>query len=113
MELHGITITLLERVQVGTDPFNKPVYREEPVEVENVLIAPVTPGGEEVLDTLNLTGRKAVYTLAIPKGDNHRWEGCKVQFFGGTWQVIGKPTQGIEALIPLSWNKKVRVEAIE
>lgn len=111
--MRGIKITLYEREQTGTDPFNRPEYIETPVEVENVLVAPVTPGGEEVLDTLDLTGRKAVYTLAIPKGDTHRWEGCKVEFFGETWQVIGKPTQGIEALIPLSWNKKVRVEQIE
>ena len=111
--MRGITITLYEREQSGTDLFNRPEYTETPVEVENVLVAPVTPGGEEVLDTLDLTGRKAVYTLAIPKGDTHRWEGCRVEFFGETWQVIGKPTQGIEELIPLSWNKKVTVEQIE
>lgn len=111
--MKGITITLLERVQVGTDPFNRPIYEETETVVENVLVSPVSPGGEEVLDITDLTGRKAVYTLAIPKGDKHRWEGNRVRFFGETWRVIGEPTEGIEHLIPLAWNKKVRVERIE
>ena len=37
----------------------------------------------------------------------------EVEFFGRKWKVIGMPTEGIEGLIPLYWNKKVRVEAIE
>ena len=111
--MRGITITLLERTQSGTDAFNRPVFTEAETEIENVLIAPNTAGGQEVLEQLNLTGRKAVYTLAIPKGDNHHWEGNRVRFFGETWQVVGKPTEGIENLIPLQWNRKVTVEAIE
>lgn len=111
--MRGITVTLYEKTQTGTDAFNKPVYAENPVPVSNVLVSPATQGGEEVLDTLNLTGRKAVYTLAIPKGDTHIWEGNRVEFFGESWNVIGMPTQGIEDLIPLAWNKKVQVERIE
>lgn len=113
MGLHGITVTLLERTQTGTDAFNRPAYTETEVEVNDVLISPVTDAGEELLEQLNLTGRKAVYTLALPKGDNHHWEGNRVRFFGETWRVIGKPTEGIEEMIPLRWNRKVRVEAIE
>lgn len=108
MALHGITVTLFERVQNGVDPFNRPIFTEIPVEVENVLIAPLSD--QEVLDTLNLTGRKAVYQLGIPKGDEHEWENQRVQFFGETWQVIGIPTEGQSELIPLYWNKKVKVE---
>lgn len=66
---------------------------------------------QEVLDTLNLTGRRAEYQLAIPKGDPHIWEGQRVQFFGETWRVIGNAIRGIEALIPLEWNQKVTVES--
>lgn len=109
MKLQGITVTLFERAQDGVDGFNRPVYTETPVEVENVLVAPLS--AEEILDTLNLTGRRAKYQLGIPKGDTHMWEGAKVSFFGETWRVIGKPTEGIEDLIPLSWNKNVRVES--
>lgn len=111
--MRGITVTLYERTQDGRDAFNRPIYVETPVEVENVLVAPVEPGGEEATETLNITGRRAIYTLALPKGDNHQWEGNKVAFFGEQWQVIGIPTEGIESLIPLQWNKKVRVDRIE
>ena len=104
----GRTVVLLEKQQTGVDAFNRPTYAEVPVEVENVLIAPLSD--QEVLDTLNLTGRKAVYQLGIPKGDAHNWENQRVQFFGEIWQVIGIPTEGQSELIPLFWNKKVKVE---
>ena len=111
--MRGITVTLLQRTQTGTDAFNRPIYSETETEVDNVLVAPTQTGGDEILSSLDLTGRRAVYDLAIPKGDTNDWEGNRVRFFGETWQVIGIPTQGIEALIPLYWNKKVQVERIE
>lgn len=108
--IRGITVTLYERVQTGRDEFDRPTYTETPVEVENVLVAPVDD--QEVLQTLNLTGKRARYQLGIPKGDTHQWENCRVSFFNEMWRVIGHPTEGIEALLPLSWNKKVKVESI-
>lgn len=112
--MRGITVTLLQRNQIGTDAFNAPIYGS-PIEipVANVLVAPRETGGEEILSELDLTGRRSVYNLAIPKGDSHEWEGNQVRFFGQTWQVIGIPTEGIDHLIPLDWNKKVQVERIE
>lgn len=111
--MKGITVTLYERTQTGTDDFNRPIFEETAIQIPNVLIAPATETGEERLDGTDLVSRRAAYTLAIPKGDSHVWEGCRVGFFGEVWQVIGKPTIGLEHLIPLQWNKKVRVEAIE
>lgn len=109
--LKGVTITLFERTQVGTDAFNRPVYAEEPVEVENVLIG--EPSSQDITDTLNLSGKKLAYTLAIPKGDTHEWTNRTVEFFGERFRTIGNPTQGIEGMIPLEWNKKVKVERYE
>ena len=108
--IRGITVTLYERTQTGTDALNYPVYTETPVDVQNVLVAPVD--AQEVLDTLNLTGKRAVYQLGIPKGDTHNWEDCRVDFFGQSFRVIGPVIEGIEELIPLSWNRKVQVESI-
>ena len=52
--------------------------------------------------------------MAIPKGDTHDWSaGKKVSFFGHDWRIIQMPEEGIEWLIPLAWNKKVRVERYE
>ena len=106
--MRGISVILYDRVEVGRDRMNVPIFEEIPIQVDNVLIAPTS--ATEVLDTLNLTGKKAVYTLAIPKGDAHTWEDRRVSFFNDEWRVISFPTEGLEHLIPLSWNKKVQVE---
>ncbi len=109
--LKGITVTLITRTQDGTDPMGAPIYKESTKAVDNVLVAPTS--SDDVVNQLSLTGRKAVYTLAIPKGDTNTWENQIVEFFGERWRVFGIPTQGIDDLIPLSWNKKVMVERYE
>ena len=110
--LKGITVTLYDRTKTGVDPLNHPTYKETPIQVDNVLVAPVS--STEALETYNLTGRTAVYQLGIPKGDTHEWTaGKKVRFFNADWRIIGIPTMGIEAMIPLSWNTKVQVERYE
>lgn len=107
-KLKGITIILVDKVEIGKDPFDKPIYEDKDIEVENVLIQPTST--DDVVNQMNLTGKKAVYTIAIPKGDSHDWENKEVKFFGNRWRTVGFPTEGIEDLIPLDWNKKVMVE---
>lgn len=109
--LKGITVILYEKVKCGEDPFGHPVYNEIPVNVDNVLVAPAST--TEILDTMNLLGKKAVYSLAVPKGDTHVWKDNRVDFFGGSWRVIGFPQRGIEENIPLDWNDKWMVEKYE
>ncbi len=109
--LKGITVTLITKQQTGQDPFGSPIFSEVETEIDNVLVSPTQ--SDDVVNQLDLTGRKAVYTLAIPKGDENIWENMEVRFFGQRWRVFGIPTQGIEELIPLSWNKKVMVERYE
>ncbi len=105
--MKGVTIDLYNRVQSGVDDFNRPIYRETVEQIDNVLIG--EPSTQEVVDELNLSGKTLAYTLAIPKGDAHEWENKRVGFFGEIFEVIGEPMQGIDHLIPLSWNKKVKV----
>ena len=110
--MRGITVTLYERTQTGVDALNHPIYTETAETIDNVLVAP--SGSTEILDTTNLEGRRGDYLMAIPKGDTHEWNaGCKVSFFNADWRIIGIPTEGIEEMIPLSWNKKVQVERYE
>lgn len=113
--IHGRTITLYNKVKTGEDGFGRPVYTESPITVENVLIG--EPSGQEIIDTLNLTGKRAAYTLGIPKGDTHTWTDRRVElpsdFPAGKYRVIGMPTGGQEELIPLDWNKKAMVERYE
>lgn len=109
--LHGITITLYNRVQTGTDAFNRPIYEETQTTVDNVLIG--EPNTEDIVNEMNLSGKRLAYTLAIPKGDDNEWKDAVVEFFGERFRTFGEPTQGIEAMIPLQWNKKVKVERYE
>lgn len=52
------------------------------------------------------------YTLAIPKCDTHDWTDRKIGFWGALWRTVGDAVQGIEANIPLMWNKKITVQRI-
>ena len=109
--MQGIDIILYDKQKTGEDAFGKPIYAKTPVTVENVLVG--EPTSDEVTDALNLYGKHVAYTLAIPKGDENTWTDRMVEFFGERFRVIGHPTQGIDHLIPLAWNKKVRVEHYE
>ena len=92
--LKGIDVTLYTKRQTGEDAFGASVYEETPEVVRNVLIG-------------------APETAAIPKGDEHDWTNVTVEFFGRKFRTYGAVTEGIEALIPLSWNRKVKVERYE
>ena len=106
--IKGTTVIVKTKVQIGTDGFNRPIYKFIDEEVENVLIAPAS--SDDVFTSNDLYGKRAVYTLAIPKKDNHNWIDTCVEFFGTTWKTFGFPQEGIEENIPLEWNKKVMVE---
>ena len=109
--IKGITVKLIDKRFSDKDELGSPIYNKYGLVVKNVLVAPAS--SDEILSTTNLYGKKAVYTLAIPKGDDNDWEGQEVEFFGQRWRVIGKEMQGIDDLIPLDWNKKVYVESYE
>lgn len=109
--IKGITVTLINKIKTGTDPLGSPIFEDAEIEVDNVLIKPTST--DDVVNQLTLTGKKAVYTLGIPKGDTNIWEDQEVRFFDKRWKVFGAELQGIEDMIPLDWNKKVMVERYE
>lgn len=110
-KIRGITVTLIKKVEVGKDPLDSPIYEDKEIQVENVLVSPSTT--DDITNSLNLYGKKAVYILAIPKGDKNEWENQEVRFFGKKFRTFGAELEGIESLIPLDWNKKVMVERYE
>ena len=111
MAIQGIDIQVLQKTVTGYDWANQPIYTTEWVTVSNVLVG--QPTAHEILELTDLYGKKAVYTLAIPKGDTHNWEDCRVSFFGEDYHVFGIPLKGIECDIPLDWNMKATVERYE
>ena len=106
--IKGITVKLLEKTVIGEDAFKHPVYEETAVEVENVLVTPMST--DDIVAELQLSGKKAVYELSIPKGDKHIWEDRTVEFFGQKWKTFGFCQQYITENVPLDWDRKIRVE---
>lgn len=112
--IQGTTVQLMVRTQTGVDGFNRPIYDETSVAVENVLVG--QPTSEDISTSLDLTGKRVSYVLAIPKGDENDWEDATVVLpapFSGRFHSIGFSTVSIEANTPLSWNRKVMVERCE
>ena len=109
--LHGVTVKLYNRAVVTYDELNAPVYSFTCTEVDNVL--PGQPSTSDIVESVDLSGKRADCVLGIPKGDTHDWEDQIVEFFGHRFRTFGIPVQGIEANIPLSWHKKVRCERYE
>lgn len=105
-------VILYNEVETGErDKTNRPITTELAIRVPGVLIAPVST--DDVVTTINLTGKKAVYQLAIPKGDNNDWENAKVAYNGKFYRTIGVPEEGMDENIPLRWNRKIKVERYE
>ena len=85
----GVTIMLVEKTQTGTDALNHPIYEDKYIEVYNVLIG--EPSADEITNTMSLYGKKAKYTLAIPKGDTNKWTDTEVILPYPFPRVYGRP----------------------
>lgn len=106
--MKGETVGLVVKTQTGTDPFGHPIYSEEIVLVNDVLVG--QPTSDEIVSTLDLTGKKIAYMLGIPKGDTHVWTDTDVIIWGERFRTIGYPVTGTQANIPLRWGQNVKVE---
>ena len=106
--IKGITVIVHEKTVTGEDAFKNPTYEETPVAVENVLVTPLST--DDIIAELQLSGKKAVYELSIPKEDTHNWEDRTVEFFGQKWKTFGFCLRLITENVPLDWDRKIRVE---
>ena len=106
--MRGIDVVLHVKTKTGVDRLNNPVYSDDTVTVGNVLVG--QPTTEEAASSVSLYGKQLAYVLGIPKGDEHVWTDTEVEFFGQKFKTFGFPIEGIEALVPTAWHKKVLVE---
>lgn len=107
-KIKGITVKLHVREEAGEDTFGRAIYNDTTVDVDNVLVTPVS--STDVINEMNLSGKTIAYELCLPKGDDHDWTNTEVEFFGEKFKTVGYPKELIEDMVPLSWNKKVQVE---
>lgn len=111
MRIHGETVYLVDKTQTGTDPLGAPITADSMIQIDNVLVSPVSSA--DVIDDVTLTGKHVSYMLCIPKTDNHDWANKTVIIRGQKYRTIGEPYYYTEANIPLDWNGKVAVERYE
>jgi hypothetical protein len=97
--MKGTTVKLVVQTQTSTDPFGAPIYTEELVPVADVLVG--SPSSDDVIQTLQLYGKKIAYVLGIPKGDTHTWTDAIVEIWGERYRTIGFPMTGEQENIPL------------
>lgn len=109
--IKGRVVNLYVMTQTGVDEFNQPIYEESVEAVDNVIIEPAD--NSAIVDEMQISGKRMVYTLHIPKGDTHEWKDTKVEFYGEVWRTFGDCLIYDEELTPLDWNKKVKVERYE
>lgn len=106
--MKGTTIQLVVNTQTSTDPFGQPVYEEELIDIDDVLVG--QPSTDDITNVLQLYGKRIAYTLGIPKGDTNNWVDAEVIIWGERFRTIGYPVTGEQANIPLRWGKNVQVE---
>lgn len=111
--MRGLTVTLYDKQQTGTDPFGAAIYTETEIQVDNVLIG--EPTTDDITTSTALYGKHIHYILGIPKGDTNDWIDKKVSWTDAygilhVCQTFGFPVTGVEANIPGPWHMKVRCE---
>ena len=114
--MKGLTISLYELTQSGTDDFGVPIYTEKAVSVDNVLVG--EPSTDDISVSTALYQKTIRFMLGIPKGDSHDWKDKHVSWTDAYGREIhcktfGYPITGVEANIPGPWHMKVRCEAYE
>lgn len=106
--MKGTTVQLVKKTQTGSDPFGNPVFSEELIEVNDVLVG--QPSSDDVTQSIAMYGKNIAYTLGIPKGDENVWTDTEVIIFGERYKTVGFPTTGIQSNIPLRWKANIKVE---
>lgn len=105
--IHGVTVKLYTRSIITYDDLNAPVYDLTCTTVDNVL--PGQPSSSDVIESVDLNGKRADLVLGIPKDDTHDWTDAVVEVWPGEfYETLGYPTTGVQDLIPLSWGRNIR-----
>lgn len=106
--IKGQTITLYQKTQTGLDSFGQAIYEETPVEVSNVLIAPVS--ADKAPEQDGLRNVLEAYEIHIPKGDTNDWEDCRVSFWDKVFRTVGAVKRYMAENTPGDWIGSIRVE---
>lgn len=106
----GETVTVVGRRETGRDSFNEPIFVEDEVVVDNVLVAPKF--SQDLAGALRVEGDLSALELHFPKSFTGSLRGKLVRVRGVTYRVEGDPSGYTVVNTPLAWwipVKAVRV----
>lgn len=109
--IRGETVILINREEIGRDPFGNPIYDEKESVVSDVIIG--QPTFEEALSDMQLNGKRLAFVLGIPKNDTHEWKDSIVLIRSERFRTYGFPLEQTVANVPGKWNMQVKVERYE
>lgn len=104
--MNGETVIIENRVEVGKDDFNCPIYKPEEQEVHDVLVAPRT--GDDKFESTRSDSVEVKYTLYFPKAFTGLVDNLRINVRGEWLNVIGAPRR-FENNCPTRWNMVVEV----
>lgn len=110
--IRGRTVTVVTKVQSGTDRFNDPVFAETSSDVQNVVIQ---RGESSDLDATRPEGARVDFTLHFPKTYAGDLRGAEVILYGefaGRYKVVGEPYPYMVENTPTPWYMPVEVVAV-
>lgn len=105
--IKGETVTLVVKTATGTNPFGETTYSTINENVVDVLVELLS--AEELVADMEYFGKKTMYKLHIPIGDTHTWEDTEVIVRGKTYKTIGPLVEYPQNMVPLRWNKQIKV----
>lgn len=109
--LKGETVTVFAPRLVGSDEYGADVYEFDPIEVENVLVAPAH--SMDLTGSMRPTGDATDLVLYFPKSFTGSLRSARVRVREQTYEVQGDPLGFDPAITPTSWNLVVGVKRVD
>lgn len=110
--IRGRIVTVVSKVQTGTDRFNEPIYSEVLNDVHNVVIQ---RGESSDLDATRPEGARVDFTLHFPKTYTGDLRGAEIVLYGefsGRYRIVGEPYPYMRENTPTPWYMPVEVVAV-
>lgn len=107
----GMAITFIKQVANGVDALNDPTYTTQNIEVDDVLIAPITePANAREAQALEQSRDQV--RVHLPKTNTQDISNSSFVYEGKTFKVDSASVQFMDANTPTRWNTYFRAECI-
>ena len=110
--LKGTSVTVYKPIYGELDSMGEPTISWIETTVENVLFQPTQSGGTGThdLEVDRINGVSITPTFHFPKTYTESLRGCKIQYGGNEYRVVGDPQPFMIENTPGDWNRTVPCE---